>query len=205
MRALHAELDEKRRIRGLSWTQLATEIDRPFETTASIPISPGTLRDMLKKRSVTSAVVLQVLRWLGRTPESFLSDPTRSASLEQQLPDAGMDRILRFDTRAIYDALQQERLRRGLTWQQVADEMPGFTPSMLTSLAKGPLIGFPGVIDLNPMDRLPSSRFPEGLFQVTPPGSRYLGLRYRGSETTPVMDCSYCFCCCCWRSLISSS
>jgi hypothetical protein len=148
MRALHAALDEQRCARGLSWIQLAAEINRPFESTPSIPISPGTLRDMLKKRSVTSAVVLQVLRWLGRTPESFLSDPMPSGGSEEQMPDAGLNRILRFDTRAIYDALQQERLRRGLTWQQVADELPGFTPSMLTNLANGPLIGFPRVMTL---------------------------------------------------------
>ena len=72
----------------------------------------------------------------------------RSASPEEQMPDAGLDRILRFDTRAIYDALQRERLRRGLTWQQVADELPGFSPSMLTNLAKGPLTGFPKVMTL---------------------------------------------------------
>ena len=148
MRAFHAALDEQRRARGLSWAQLAAEINRPFESTPSIPISPGTLRDMLKKRSVTSAVVLQVLRWLVRTPESFLSDPMRSAGPEEQMPDAGPNRILRFDTRAIYEALQHERLRRGLTWQQVADELPGFTPSMLTNLANGPLIGFPRVMTL---------------------------------------------------------
>lgn len=103
---------------------------------------------MLKKRSVTSAVVLQALRWLGRTPESFLSGPARSTRPEEQMPDAGPDRILRFDTSAIYNALQQERLRRGLTWQEVADELPGFTPSMLTNLANGPLIGFPRVMTL---------------------------------------------------------
>jgi transcriptional regulator with XRE-family HTH domain len=148
MRAFHAELDKQRRSRGLTWPQLAAEINRPFESTPSIPISPGTLRDMLKKRSVTSAVVLQVLRWLGRTPESFLSGPTHNASLEEQLPEAGLDHILRLDTRAIYDALQDERQRRGLTWQQVADELPGFTPSMLTNLASGPLIGFPRAMTL---------------------------------------------------------
>lgn len=148
MGAFHAALDEERRARGLSWTQLAAEINRPFESTPSIPISPGTLRDMLKKRSVTSAVVLQTLRWLGRTPESFLSGPACRFGPEGQMPDAGLDRILRFDTRAIYDALEQERLRRGLTWQQVADELPGFTPGMLTNLANGPLIGFPRVMTL---------------------------------------------------------
>ncbi len=159
MRAFHAELDEQRHSRGLSWAQLATEINRPFESTPSIPISPGTLRDMLKKRSVTSAVVLQVLRWLGRTPESFLTGPTRSPSPDEQLPEAGQDRILRFDTRAIYDALEQERSRRGLTWQQVANELPGFTPGMLTNLASGPLIGFPRVMTITHWLGRPAAAF----------------------------------------------
>jgi hypothetical protein len=94
MRAFHVELDEQRRSRGLTWEEVAKEINRPFETTPSIPIGPGTLRDMLKKRSVTSAVVLQVLRWLGRTPESFLSGPTRSVSPDEELPETMPDRVL---------------------------------------------------------------------------------------------------------------
>jgi hypothetical protein len=159
MRAFHAELDKQRCSRGLTWTQLAAEINRPFESTPSIPISAGTLRDMLKKRSVTSAVVLQVLRWMGRTPESFLSGPTRSASPDEQLPDAGPDRVLRLDTRAIYDALQHERQGRGLTWQQVADELPGFTAGMLTNLANGPLIGFPRVMFLTQWLGRPAAAF----------------------------------------------
>jgi hypothetical protein len=159
MRAFHAELDKQRRSRGLTWTQLAAEINRPFESTPSIPISPGTLREMLKKRSVTSAVVLQVLRWLERTPESFLSGPMRSTGPDEQLPEAGLDRVLRLDTRAIYDALQYERQRRGLTWQQVAYELPGFTPSMLTNLATGPLIGFPRVMFITQWLGRPAATF----------------------------------------------
>jgi transcriptional regulator with XRE-family HTH domain len=159
MRAFYAELDERRRSLNLTWTQLAAEINRPLETTPSIPISPGTLRGMLKKRSVTSAVVLQALRWLGRTPESFLSGPTRSPTQEERLPEAGQDRILRFDTRAIYDALDLERRRRGLTWQQVANELPGFTANMLTNLASGPLIGFPRVITITQWLGRPAATF----------------------------------------------
>jgi transcriptional regulator with XRE-family HTH domain len=159
MHAFYAELDQQRRARGLSWTQLAAEINRPFETTPSIPISPGTLRDMLKKRSVTSAVVLQALRRLGRTPESFLSDLTRSANPNEQLPEVGLDRILRFDTHAIYEALQLERLRRDITWQQLANELPGFTASMLTNLENGPLIGFPRVMTLTQWLDLPAATF----------------------------------------------
>src|ERR1700722_20444547 len=71
----HRYLDGERQKRKLSWAQLAEEVNRPFTNTPSIPIHPATLRDMPKKQSVTSAVVLQVLRWLGRSPEAFLVPP----------------------------------------------------------------------------------------------------------------------------------
>jgi hypothetical protein len=146
MRALQEELDDARRARGLTWIALATEINVPFEGTPSIPIGVSTIRSMRSKRSVTSAVVLQVLRWLGRTPESFLAENTAPPQESEILPDSGPGRILRFDTRAIYAALNAERLNRGMKWKEVADELPGFSESMLTNLATGPLIGFPRVM-----------------------------------------------------------
>jgi hypothetical protein len=122
----------------------AAQTNRPFEGTTSIPIHPATLRDMLAKRSVTSAVVLQALAWLGRTPESFLTSPPTFPAVP--LPDSGPGHVLRFDTRAMHAALNAQRQAQGLSWAQVAAELPGFTPSMLTNLATGPLIGFPRVM-----------------------------------------------------------
>lgn len=89
-----------------------------------------TLKGMQSKRSVTSAVVLQVLRWLKRAPESFLTDRHGMAAAEERLPEPGPGRILRFDTRAMHGALDARRQERGLTWRQVAAELPGFTASM---------------------------------------------------------------------------
>ncbi len=101
---------------------------------------------MQNKRSVTSAVVLQALRWLGRAPENFLAGRDAIAAAHEALPDPGPSRILRFDTRSLHAALDAERIGRGLTWKQVAEELPGFTQGMLTNLAGGPLIGFPRVM-----------------------------------------------------------
>jgi transcriptional regulator with XRE-family HTH domain len=148
MRALQETLDAARRARGLTWIELAAEINVPFEGTPSIPISVSTISSMQNKRSVTSAVVLQVLRWLGRTPESFLAENTGPPREGEILPDPGRGRILRLDTRAIHAALDAERRKRGMTWKQVAGELPGFSESMLTNLATGPLIGFPRVMML---------------------------------------------------------
>lgn len=143
MQALYRALDEARLARGLTWAALAAEINKPFEGTRLIPIVVGTLRGMNKKSSVTSGVVLQVLRWLGRPPESFLSGSSANSAAGKDLPEPGPMRILYFDTRAMHAALDAERTKRGLTWKQVAAQMPGFTEAMLRNLASGPLIGFP--------------------------------------------------------------
>ncbi|WP_158820479.1 hypothetical protein [Granulicella sp. S156] len=146
MQGLYAALDAARRAQELSWAALVSEINKPFEGTPSIPISLSTVRGMQDKRSVTSAVVLQILRWMGRAPESFLSEIDTPSQPSELLPEPGPARILRFDTRAMHAALDAERLKRGMKWKQVADELPGFSESMLTNLATGPLIGFPRVM-----------------------------------------------------------
>jgi hypothetical protein len=157
MRAFHAALDAARQAKSLSWAELAAQTNRPFAGTTSIPIHPATLRDMLAKRSVTSAVVLQALAWLGRAPEGFLAGPPSFP--EAPLPESGPGHVLRFDTRAVHAALNAQREARGLSWAQVAAELPGFTPSMLTNLSKGPLIGFPRVMLLTQWLGRPAADF----------------------------------------------
>jgi hypothetical protein len=159
MNALHATLDAERRARNLPWVELTAEINKPFEGTSSLPISLTTIKNIQTKRSVTSAVVLQILRWLGRTPESFLSGRDLAPTASEMLPSAGPSRILRFDTRAMHAALNEERINRGMTWKQIAQEVPGFTASTLTNLATGPLIGFPRVMMITQWLSLPAASF----------------------------------------------
>lgn len=157
--ALQDAVETERSARGLSWAALRAEINVPFQGTPSIPISITTIRNMHAKRSVTSAVVLQILRWLRRTPESFLSGPQSASVLSEALPAGSPGRILRFDTEAMHAALNAERVRRRMTWKQVAKELPGFTESMLTNLAAGPLIGFPRVMMIPQWLGLPAAKF----------------------------------------------
>jgi hypothetical protein len=70
---------------------------------------------MTAKRSVTSAVVLQVLRWLRRTPESFLAGRNQAPAAGEELPEAGPSQILRFDTAAMHAALDAKRREQGMT------------------------------------------------------------------------------------------
>ena len=159
MQELHSSIEAARRARGLTWAELMVEINKPFEGTPSIPINVSTVRGMLKKNSVTSSVVLQILRWLGRTQESFLAGATAVPQPGEILPEPGPGRILRFNTRALHEALDAERLRRGMTWKQVAGELPGFTQSMITNLATGPLIGFPRVMMITQWVGRPAASF----------------------------------------------
>lgn len=159
MQALQAALDDARRAQGLTWVVLTAEINKAFEDTPSIPISLSTIRGMQNKHSVTSAVVLQILRWLRRTPESFLTGNTAPPQTSEILPEPGPGRVLRFDTRAMHAAIDAQRLQRGMTWKQVAGELPGFTESTLGNLATGPLIGFPRVMMLTQWLGRPAASF----------------------------------------------
>ena len=159
MEAFFAAVEAQRQERGLTWTALAAEVNRPFVGKSSIPVSVGTLRGILQKSSVNSAVVLQLLRWLQRTPESFLGGDHSAMESSWHFKEGEPDRILRFDTRSIYEALDTQRKARGLTWRQVADALPGFRAPMLTNLAKGPLIGFPRVMMLTQWLGRPASDF----------------------------------------------
>jgi hypothetical protein len=165
MAALCATLDETRAARELSWTDLVAEINAPFKFVPSIPISLSTIRGMGGKASVTSAVVLQVLRWLGRSPESFLAGRSATVGMDpsaESLPDVGPERILRFDTKSLHAALDDARRERGLTWRQVAGELPGFKEGMLTNLATGPAIGFPRVMRITQWLGGPAAKFVRG-------------------------------------------
>lgn len=142
--ALHTALDGERRARGLSWQQLAREISAQFGRAGWRPIAASTLSGMRGKRVIEGDGVLQALRWLNRTPESFV--PGHTPAADEALPHVEPDGILRFDAVAIYKALDQQRIARGLSWPQLAREIGGVAPAGLTRLANGGRVGFPEVM-----------------------------------------------------------
>jgi hypothetical protein len=91
--------------------------------------------------------------------EGFSAGNSASPQASEILPGPGAGRVLRFDTRAIHAALDAQRLQRGMTWKQVAGELPGFTESTLTNLATGPLIGFPRVMMITQWLDRPAASF----------------------------------------------
>lgn len=137
---LFAALDSQRRARGLSWNGLTREVNDLFRDVPCHPIATSTITSLKDKREVIANAALQMLVWLDRSPESFMTghnDSMKGTSLPRLEPD----RILRADTVAIFRAIDAVRRDRGLTWHQVAGEIGGVTGTQLTRLAKGAGIG----------------------------------------------------------------
>ncbi len=144
LKALYEALDEQRRSRDMSWAAAAREINR-FKT-GGHPIASSTMTGLRNKRVAEGDGVLQMLLWLHRTPESFVAGIPDAGGERYRLRDVGLDKILRWDTPALHAALNRQRQARGMTWQEAGREVGGFTAAMLTNLAKGGRIGFPGVM-----------------------------------------------------------
>jgi hypothetical protein len=162
LRELYRVMQATRDARRLTWPELTADINSRFAQTHAIPIGVRTLRDLQVKILVTSHVGLQILRWLGRTPESFLEGNHAPPRPEEALPEPGPSLILRFDTRAMHAALEMERAKQGLTWDEVASEIPGFNAIMLRNLAAGPRSAFPRIMMIPQWLRRPAASFVRG-------------------------------------------
>jgi hypothetical protein len=144
LRALYDALDEQRRLRGMGWAAVTREINR-FKTEGH-PIATSTITGLKNKAVGEGDGILQMLLWLRRTPESFVPGFEEADAERFRLRELEREQTLRWDTKALHSALNAQRQARGMTWKEVAKEIGGFTPGMLTNLAKGGRTGFPGVM-----------------------------------------------------------
>jgi hypothetical protein len=144
--ALHGALDAQRKARGLSWEGLTREINAQFADSRARPLSSSTVSGLRTKSFVEADGVLQMLRWLGRTAESFVPGLVDEATTGATPRKLDAHQILRFDVTALHAALDARRLERALTWAQVADEIGGANAALLTRLAKGGRVAFPQVM-----------------------------------------------------------
>jgi hypothetical protein len=63
---------------------------------------------------------LQMMIWLDRTPESFVPGFRDAYAPRFKLRRLGTKQILRFDTKALYAAVDALRRSKGVTWNEVA-------------------------------------------------------------------------------------
>src|SRR5215468_10118641 len=131
--AMYAAMEAQRIQRGLSWPQVARAL---WEQSASLngqrqdhPISASTLTGIAKRRDCTCQHALFILRWLGSAPEQFVAGLPRNG--DDALPVIGPDRRLRWNLKALYDALNARRGEQGLSWPELAAHL-GCTEHQLT-------------------------------------------------------------------------
>jgi hypothetical protein len=134
--ALYSALDDKRNSVGISWPAVANHLwslsSELNDRRRDHPISPATLTNMAKKPRISCQHALFMLRWLGRTPESFL----RGATVDDErfaLPSAGPDRRLRWSLKLLYASMDVKRRQDGLTWSALAAIL-ACSPNQLTGL-----------------------------------------------------------------------
>lgn len=137
---LYAALDAKRQADRLSWSGAATAIwdmssalnaARAARGLTNHPISPSTLRSLGRRGNTSCQHALFFLRWLDRTPESFLVGAALDAGAP--LPACGPDRRARWDLKAMHAVLNEARVSRGVTWAQTAQDLR-CQPGQLTGL-----------------------------------------------------------------------
>jgi hypothetical protein len=137
--ALYAALDEKRTGLSISWQAVANEI---WQLSSDLndrrkdhPISPATLTNMAKNPRTSCQHALFMLRWLGRSPESFLEGAEGATGDDERfaLPVAGADRRLRWALKLLYASMDEKRRQEGLTWAALAAVL-GCSANQLTGL-----------------------------------------------------------------------
>lgn len=110
-RGLWEAVEAVREARGLNKTQLLRDIAW---------LSQGVLDRIEQGQPTTCQHATGLLRWLGRSPESFMpgviDDPAYA------LPDVGPYAI-RWSMRALWEAVDARRTELALSWTQVGDEL----------------------------------------------------------------------------------
>jgi hypothetical protein len=137
--ALWEAMDAQRKRRGLSWQGVVNEISALSSIlvaklgSSNHPMSASTVKNMVKRGSVTCQHALGMLRWLGQPPECFV--PHHTDLPTAPLPKAGPDRRLRWDIWAMAELLDAERRSREMTWNQLAQEL-GSSANQLSGLRR---------------------------------------------------------------------
>jgi phytoene dehydrogenase-like protein len=157
LNALYQALDAQRQSRGLTWAQATREISRVGPAIRRHPIASSTITGLRTKGLAEADGVLQMLRWMGRAPESFmpgLPEPLAASSL----PAAETRQVLRFDTKKLHESLDDRRRARGLSWPELEAETT-VPASHMRGLKKGGRTAFPAVMRLTRWLRQPAAHF----------------------------------------------
>lgn len=120
-RALYAAMNAQRVEREVSWQEIARQTG----------VAASTLHRTRLNGPMETDGILSMAKWLGRPLEDFILGAEAVAQANRKVAQ------YRFNCKALYAALDAQRLAGGMTWLQTATEIGGVLPPMLTRLAKG--------------------------------------------------------------------
>lgn len=135
---LYDALDEKRELLGLTWSGVAKEIANNYAK-----VAPSTIKGIRERGTIEGDGCLQMLLWLGRSPESFVFGLECEDRHDLTEPRNG---VLRFDVPKVFRLLESKRLEQGLTWDELAKQIDGFSVPMLKRFEKGGRTSFPRIM-----------------------------------------------------------
>lgn len=118
----HAAVDEEREARTLTWAGVARELNRPIAHLSQVhPYSASTLAGMTSRRAdlLNPHMVMNLLRWLGRTAESFVPGHPDAAMAAMMADDAPRG-LGRWDFSELHHAIQARCVERGITMADAA-------------------------------------------------------------------------------------
>jgi hypothetical protein len=135
-------LNDQRERLGLSWSALTRELNAPFAHRPNIPpISTSTLTGMRSRSELNGNIVVHTMMWLRVCPEDFAPDHQVEGV---PLPELRRGCLPRWDSEALFEALDSERRSKSLPWAALAEQIRGSSPAVLKSLRRG--VGFPLVM-----------------------------------------------------------
>jgi hypothetical protein len=123
--ALYAAMDAQRETRGLSWQEVARQTG----------VAASTLQHTRLNGPMETDGILAMARWLDRPLEDFIRGAEATAKAQREIA------LYRFNCKALYAALDEQRRAREMTWAALAAELGGVSSAMLTRLAKGGRVG----------------------------------------------------------------
>ncbi|HXC98936.1 MAG TPA: helix-turn-helix transcriptional regulator, partial [Verrucomicrobiae bacterium] len=110
----------RRQSEGLSWNEVSKQMG----------VAASTIRRTERGGPMETDGVLAMVRWVEGVPEDFIQG-TRA------VPPKGLLYPGRFNCKALFEAIDEHRRARGMTWLELAQEIGNVSPPMLTRLSKG--------------------------------------------------------------------
>ena len=109
-------MDAKRLASGYSENEMIEDLNQV--NNQRVPMALATVKNMVRRRDTTCQHALHMLRWLNKTPESFVTN-----AAEQTCLPFSSERRLYWSMTALGEAVARKKENEGLTWKQVAEEL----------------------------------------------------------------------------------